>query len=95
MMFSPGDTSLKCFGVIFRDFDTMIAGIRERLLAPVRLLFVASRDVTASDNALGMKGCDTDFCAVSTVSVFVSWFSSSAFEYVWTVLINVSVLAFM
>jgi len=37
---------------------------------------------------------DTDFCAVSTVSMCVSWFSSSAFEDVWALLINVPVFTY-
>jgi hypothetical protein len=53
--------------------------------------FVVSHDVTASDMPLAWRVVgDSDFCVVGTVSLCVSWFFSGAFEYVWTVLIYVT-----
>jgi len=77
-MFSTGDTGcLKCCGFTYRNVIKWLLG---------------SEDVSRCHYfwyALGMKCCRWRWLLWCKYGV--SWFSSSAFEYVWTVLINVPI----
>ena len=69
----------------------MLAGIRKCLFARQFFCsFFASRVVTDSNISLAWRFVgDPYFCAVNTASLYVSWFSSSAFVYVRTAVLNV------